>query len=81
MDDTGSEIRFAVTGDLTIREISNRVTFDVVVTHNGDGTISGSASATINRTDWDLNIPSAPGVANVSEDVVLGLDFVAAPTT
>lgn len=80
VEDTGAGVTFTVTGDLTIREISNPATFDVSATLNGDGTISGTASATINRTDWDLNIPNAPGVANVSEDVVLTLEFVSAPT-
>jgi polyisoprenoid-binding protein YceI len=80
VDDSGPEVRLTVTGDLTIREIANPVTFDVAATLNGDGTISGTATATIDRTDWGLNIPSAPGVANVSEVVSLALDFVAAPT-
>ncbi|MEX2425039.1 MAG: YceI family protein [Acidimicrobiia bacterium] len=78
--DTGNEVSFTVVGDLTIRDTTNPVSFDVTATRNGDGTISGTASATIDRTDWGLDIPNAPGVANVSEDVALSLEFVAAPT-
>jgi hypothetical protein len=33
---------------------------------------------TINRADFDLNIPSVPFVADVSEEVTLSLSFVAA---
>jgi polyisoprenoid-binding protein YceI len=78
LDSVGAE--FTVTGDLTIREVSNAVTFVVAATVNADGTISGVAEATVDRTDWGLNIPSAPGVANVSETVNLILEFRAAPS-
>ena len=71
---------FTVTGDLTIRDATNRVIFDVIATLNGDETLTGTAEATVDRTDWGLNIPNAPGVANVSETVTLRLEFVAAPT-
>ena len=77
---SGSEVFFTVTGDLTIRDATNSVIFDVVATLNGDETITGTAEATVDRTDWGLNIPNAPGVANVSETVTLRLEFVAAPT-
>ncbi len=80
-DTTGSEVTFTITGDLTIREVSNEVTFAVSATMNADGTISGVAQSTVDRTDWGLNIPSAPGVANVSETVNLTLEFEAAPNT
>ncbi|MEX0757543.1 MAG: YceI family protein [Acidimicrobiia bacterium] len=80
LDGAEGEVSFTVTGDLTIRDISNPVTFEVTAVLNADETISGTAIATVDRTDWDLDIPSAPGVANVSELVTLTVSFVAAPT-
>ena len=80
VESSGGEVTFTVTGDLTIRGVANRVTFDVRATLNGDETITGTAEATVDHTDWGLNIPKAPGVANVSELVTLRLEFVAAPT-
>ena len=77
---SGGEVTTTVTGDLTIRDVTNPVTFDVAATLDDDGTISGTATASIDRTDWGLGIPNAPGVANVSEEVALALEFVAAPT-
>lgn len=74
------EVTFTITGDLTIRDVTNSVVFEVTASLNSDETISGVAMATVDRTDWGLNIPNAPGVANVSEMVSLTLDFVAAPT-
>lgn len=81
VETNGSELTFNFTGDLTIREVTNEVVFAVSATVNADGTISGVAQASVDRTDWGLNIPSAPGVANVSEMVNLTLEFEAAPTT
>jgi polyisoprenoid-binding protein YceI len=71
----GQTYSFEVTGDLTIREITQPVTFQVTLTAQSEDYISGSASATINRTDYELNIPSVPQVADVSEQVLLEFDF------
>jgi len=59
VEQTGDD-QFKVTGDLTIREITKPVTFDVEL----DGIVKGmrggrhaglSAKATLARADWDLN--------------------------
>lgn len=74
----GETLSFTVTGDLTVKETTDQVTFDVSAMFTDDGTIEGSASTTVLRSDFDIGIPSVPGVANVSDEVVLNLDFVAA---
>ena len=48
-----------------------------MVTLNGRTQLTGSATAQILRANFDLQIPNAPGVANVSEAVTLTIDFVA----
>jgi polyisoprenoid-binding protein YceI len=68
---------FRITGDLTIRSVTHPVTFDVTVTPLSATQLKGTAAATIQRSDYNLVIPSVPSVANVSEDVQLELDFVA----
>ena len=73
----GDTFAFTVNGDLTIRDITAPVTFDVSVTADSDTQISGLAQATIQRATYDLRIPSAPGVADVTEEVRLELAFVA----
>lgn len=73
----GEEIRFTIVGDLTIRDISQSVTFDVSVTVVSETEMVGTASAVIDRTQYNLNIPSVPNVANVEEEVELYIDFVA----
>ncbi len=74
--DKGSTINFKVTGDLKIREIVQSVTFDVSVTA-ADDTLTGSATTNVTREQFNLQIPNAPGVANVSNDVTLDIKFSA----
>ena len=73
----GQTYVFAVTGDLTIREVTQTVTFEVTLDAESEQRITGSASTTINRSDYQLNIPSVPHVADVSEQVLLEFDFSA----
>lgn len=73
----GESFDFTVTGDLTIRTITQSMTFDVTVTPVSESEIHGSARATLLRADFDLQIPRVPTVADVSEEVQLEFDFVA----
>lgn len=73
----GETYTFEVTGDLTIRETTLPVTFQVSLTAESTDRISGLASATIQRADYGLNIPSVPQVAEVSQEVILEFDFSA----
>ena len=70
---------FRITGDLTIRDVTKSVTFDVTVLAESAERLTGTATATINRADYGLVIPSVPFVANVGEQVTLTLTFVATP--
>ncbi|NTV65960.1 MAG: YceI family protein, partial [Oscillochloris sp.] len=40
--------------------------------------LSGSATTTVSRADYGLDIPSVPMVANVSEQVKIEISFMAA---
>lgn len=73
----GESVQFSIAGDLTIRDITQPVEFTVEAVSMSETQIVGRASTTINRTHFDLNIPSAPGVANVEEEVDLYIDFTA----
>jgi polyisoprenoid-binding protein YceI len=73
----GESFDFTVTGDLTIRTITQPMTFEVTVTPVSETEIQGSARATLLRADFDLQIPRVPSVADVSEEVQLEFDFVA----
>ncbi len=73
----GQPFEFHITGDLTIRDITQSVSFDVTVTPVSQTEINGSANATVQRSDYNLEIPNVPGVADVDQAVRLEIDFVA----
>lgn len=73
----GEPFTFNITGDFTLRSITNRVTFAARVTPVSATELSGTASTVVQRALYALTIPNAPGVANVSEDVTLEITFVA----
>jgi polyisoprenoid-binding protein YceI len=73
----GQPAELEITGELTIRDITQPVTFTALVTLVAEGRLEGSASATIQRADFELAIPQVPRVAGVDEQVILEFDFVA----
>ncbi|MFN2139342.1 MAG: YceI family protein [Candidatus Promineifilaceae bacterium] len=73
----GDTFEFTVSGDLTIRDITQPVTFNVTATAVSDSQIEGTASAVVQRADYNLQIPSVPSVADVEEEVELYIDFAA----
>ena len=75
--EVGQEVSFQVVGDLKIRQIVQSVTFDVTVTAVSADRLEGKATAAVTRDQYNLTIPNAPGVANVSNDVTLEIQFVA----
>lgn len=75
----GQSYTFQIVGDLTIRDVTKQVTFDVTATPESESRLTGSASATINYADWDISIPQVQQVASVDEAMQLEIDFVAVP--
>ena len=75
----GEAVEFEMDGDLAITGFTQPVTFGVTATAVTQDRLEGSATSTIQRRPFDLIVPSATGVAAVSEDIILELDFVAAP--
>ena len=73
----GQEVSFEVTGDFTVRSITNQVTFTVTATVVSEERIDGLGTTQVTRDMYNLTIPQAPGVANVSNDVGLEIEFVA----
>jgi len=73
----GEAVNFSIVGDLTVRDVTLPATFTVTATAVSDTQIAGTATATIDRTAYGLQIPSVPNVANVEEEVELYIDFTA----
>lgn len=75
----GQTYTFQITGDLTIRDVTQQVTFDATVTPSSETRLEGTAQATIRYADFGITIPQVRQVASVSDDVRLEIDFVAVP--
>ena len=73
----GQFIEFTIEGELTIRDVTETVTFDVTATAVTETAIQGTATATVLRDTYGLNIPEVPNVANVENEVDLIINFVA----
>ncbi len=73
----GDEVRFEVTGDLTVREITQPVLFSVTLQVVSESEIQGSASTVVALETFELTIPQVPSVANVGEEFIVEFDFVA----
>jgi polyisoprenoid-binding protein YceI len=72
----GEEVRFTLLGEMTIREVSRPVEFDVVAVLQGD-TITGTATTEILMRDFGFNPPDIIGVLTVEDGVLLTVDFTA----
>ncbi|MBA3871129.1 MAG: YceI family protein [Anaerolineae bacterium] len=77
----GDALTLKVTGNLTIAGVTKEVTFDVTASLNTQDQLTGQASVTVQRADFNLTIPSVPFVANVGDSVILNLNFVANAVT
>lgn len=76
----GQPVSFNLIGDLQIRDISNTVTFVMSATAVSETELTGFGVVTVLRSDYDLNIPSVTGVADVADEVRLEIDFIAVAT-
>lgn len=73
----GETYTFEVVGDLPLIGNTLPATFSVEATLESDTRLVGTATTTIKWADWGINIPQAPGVANIEEEATLKIQFVA----
>lgn len=76
---SGNTYTFQVTGDLTIKDVTQSVTFAVSLAAESAGRLSGVATAAILRSAFKLVVPDVPFVADVADEVKLEIQFVLAP--
>jgi len=75
----GQDVNFKLTGDMTIRDVTKPVTFDVTGKLEGD-TITGSATTQILMKDFGIDPPSVAGMLTVKDGVTIKLNFTAKET-
>lgn len=74
---SGKPFDFQISGNLTVHGITREVIFDATITPISEIRLEGSAQTLVTYQDFGMTIPEAPGVANVSDEVQLEIDFVA----
>ncbi len=70
----GEEVTFKANGDITIREITTPVTFDVTAKLEGE-TITGVASTQLKMTDFGFDPPNLANLFSVADDFTVELQF------
>ena len=73
----GETATFTIVGDLKIRDITAEERFAATVTVVAEDRLEGTAEATILRTTYDLAVAAPPFVADIGEEVLLGIKFIA----
>jgi polyisoprenoid-binding protein YceI len=77
----GQQFSFQVAGNLTIQDVTKPVVFDVSGQVESPQRLSGTATTTIQLSDFNIEIPSVPFVANVGQDVKLQIGMVLVPVS
>ncbi len=72
----GEEIEFQLSGDLTIREVTQPVTFDVNASIDGD-TLSGVATARLLMSDFGIDPPNFANTLTVDDEFGLEITLTA----
>jgi len=73
----GEGIDFEISGVLTIKGVTQQVIFTARITPISESQIEGHAETMLAYADYGINIPSVERVAEVDEEVLLEIDFVA----
>lgn len=74
----GDTFDFQIIGNLTIKDVTKSVTFDVTLTVVSESRIEGLASLDIAQADYGVNILRLPSqVASVKDTTLLEIEFVA----
>jgi polyisoprenoid-binding protein YceI len=72
----GEEINFQLTGNLTVRDVTNSVTFDVTAVLSGN-TIQGTATLPLKMTDFGIDPPDFANTLTVADDFVIEVELTA----
>lgn len=72
----GEEISFKLTGDLTVRNVTNQVTFDVVAALAGN-TLRGTATLPLQMTDFGIQPPDFVNTLTVANSFSIEVKIVA----
>lgn len=73
----GQTVNFQIVGNLTIKDVTQPVTFQASVTPLTANSIGGTATTTISRAAFGIFVPEGSYVVDVDDAVTLSIQFVA----
>lgn len=76
----GDSVDVEIVGDLTIMDMTKSITFEATLTYISADEIAGTASTTILYDEYGVEVPLTQSVSFVSDELTMGLDFVATVT-
>ncbi len=68
-----------IAGDLTVRDITRRVTFATTFNSITSERVDVTGSTTVLRSDFDLEIPNVAHIADVANELLLEFDLIFEP--
>ena len=72
----GQEVTFQLVGDLTVRDVTQQVTFDVNASLTGD-TLAGTAATRLKMSDFGIEPPNFANTLTVADEFGIEVRFVA----
>ncbi len=72
----GQEVTFRLVGNMTVREVTKELTFDVTATFDGQ-VLKGTATTYLLMADFGFDPPSIVGILKVSDGVNVTVQFTA----
>lgn len=71
---TSGQGSFELTGDLTVKDVTRPVTWQITITRDGDK-LSGTATTSFTFKDFNLTQPRVPVLLSVNDTIKLEFDF------
>jgi len=72
----GQDVRFQVQGDMTIRDVTNPLTWQMTARLDG-GVLTGAAKTFFTMRDYGFDPPDVAGILRVTDGVTVTVNFVA----
>lgn len=73
------DLTFELIGDLTVRNVTKPVTWQVKATRGSSGAVTGTATTSFNFAEFSLPVPRVARVLSVDDNITLEYDFNLVP--
>lgn len=71
---TSGDVQFQIVGDMTVRDVTKPITWDVTAKVDGN-TVTGQAKTAFKFAEFNLTQPRVPSVLSIEDNIRLEIDF------